>query len=68
MTVTLILDQGLAPRAAFLLRQRGIDAVHVSEIGMAEADDAVGPGAYFRILIAFEFVSSQLRRLECELI
>ena len=37
--IAILLDQGLAPRAAILLRQRGIEAVHVSEIGMAEAED-----------------------------
>ena len=36
----LLLDQGLSPRAAALLRQRGFDAAHVSEIGMDRADDA----------------------------
>jgi predicted nuclease of predicted toxin-antitoxin system len=34
-----LLDQGLAPRTAILLANRGIDATHVSNIGMAEADD-----------------------------
>jgi predicted nuclease of predicted toxin-antitoxin system len=34
-----LLDQGLAPRAAALLRQHGLDAVHVSEIGMEKAED-----------------------------
>jgi predicted nuclease of predicted toxin-antitoxin system len=38
--IPLLLDQGLAPRAAILLAAHGIDAAHVSEIGMAEADDA----------------------------
>jgi predicted nuclease of predicted toxin-antitoxin system len=37
--IAVLLDQGLAPRAAMLLRQHGIEAVHVSEIGMAKADD-----------------------------
>ena len=37
--IALVLDQGLAPRAATILRRSGIDAIHVSEIGMAEADD-----------------------------
>jgi predicted nuclease of predicted toxin-antitoxin system len=37
--IAVLLDQGLAPRAASFLRQRGIDAVHVSEIGMCEAQD-----------------------------
>lgn len=36
----LLLDQGL-PRSAFsLLIQRGIDTIHVSEIGMSTAEDA----------------------------
>lgn len=35
----LLLDQGLAPSAAALLRRGGIDAVHVSEIGMERAQD-----------------------------
>jgi len=34
-----LLDQGLAPRAAAILRQHGLDAVHISEIGMEQADD-----------------------------
>ncbi len=34
-----LLDQGLAPGAASILRQRGMDAVHVCEIGMAQAED-----------------------------
>jgi predicted nuclease of predicted toxin-antitoxin system len=38
--ISILLDQGLAPRTAILLAHRGIDAAHVSEIGMAEADDA----------------------------
>jgi predicted nuclease of predicted toxin-antitoxin system len=29
----------LAPRAASLLRERGITGIHVSEIGMSEAED-----------------------------
>lgn len=36
----LLLDQGLAPDAAVILRRQGWDAVHVSEIGMQQADDA----------------------------
>jgi predicted nuclease of predicted toxin-antitoxin system len=35
----ILLDQGLGPRAATILRQHGWDAVHVSEIGMARAED-----------------------------
>jgi predicted nuclease of predicted toxin-antitoxin system len=35
-----LLDQGLAPQAAAILREEGFDAVHVSEIGMARSDDA----------------------------
>lgn len=34
-----MLDQGLAPLAAVILRERGFDAIHVSEIGMERADD-----------------------------
>jgi len=37
----ILLDQGLAPYAATILRQDGFDAVHVSEIGMERADDAL---------------------------
>lgn len=36
----ILLDQGLAPHAAEILRQRGLDAVHVAEIGMDQAEDA----------------------------
>jgi predicted nuclease of predicted toxin-antitoxin system len=35
-----LLDQGLAPRAAAILRDHDWDAVHVSEIEMQAADDA----------------------------
>lgn len=34
-----LLDQGLAPSAAAILRHDGWDAVHVSEIEMQTADD-----------------------------
>jgi predicted nuclease of predicted toxin-antitoxin system len=34
-----LLDQGLAPRAAALLRAAGWDAIHVAEIGLQRADD-----------------------------
>jgi len=34
-----LLDQGLAPRAASILREDGWDAVHVFEIGMQSAAD-----------------------------
>lgn len=37
--IALLLDQGLAPRAAAILRAHGRDAVHVSEIGMEKATD-----------------------------
>ena len=35
----ILLDQGLAPHAAAILRHYGLDAVHVSEIGMETAED-----------------------------
>ena len=35
-----LLDQGLAPLAAAILREREFDAIHVSEIGMDRAEDA----------------------------
>jgi predicted nuclease of predicted toxin-antitoxin system len=38
--IAILLDQGLAPRAAAILRERGIDSIHVSEIGLAEAEDS----------------------------
>ena len=36
-----LLDQGLAPGAAAILRDHGWDAVHVSEVDMQTADDVV---------------------------
>lgn len=36
----LLLDQGLPLTAAGLLREAGLDAVHVGEVGMAAATDA----------------------------
>lgn len=36
----LLLDQGLPLTAAKLLREAGLDACHVSELGMASATDA----------------------------
>nr|WP_225938753.1 DUF5615 family PIN-like protein [Kovacikia minuta] len=35
----LLLDQGLPLSAAALLRDAGFDTIHVSEIGMSEAED-----------------------------
>ncbi len=35
----ILLDQGLAPLAAALLRREGWEALHVSEIGMEQAED-----------------------------
>jgi len=35
----ILLDQGLAPRSAALLRAEGWEAVHVSEVGLDRADD-----------------------------
>jgi predicted nuclease of predicted toxin-antitoxin system len=35
----ILLDQGLAPHAAAILRRNGLDAAHVSEIGMERAED-----------------------------
>jgi predicted nuclease of predicted toxin-antitoxin system len=35
----LLLDQGLAPLAAAILREQGFDAVHVWEIGMHRSED-----------------------------
>ena len=34
-----LLDQGLAPNAAVLLREAGWDAIHVAEAGLAHAED-----------------------------
>jgi predicted nuclease of predicted toxin-antitoxin system len=36
----LLLDQGLAPQAAEMLRKRGFDAAHVFEVGMDTAEDS----------------------------
>jgi predicted nuclease of predicted toxin-antitoxin system len=35
----LLLDQGLPRSAAALLRETGIDTLHVTEIGMSQAED-----------------------------
>ena len=34
-----LLDQGLAPRTAMLLRSEGWEALHVAEVGLDRADD-----------------------------
>jgi len=38
--VRVLLDQGVPRRAATLLREGGIDALHVADLGMAAASDA----------------------------
>ena len=38
--IALLLDQGLAPGAAAILRGRGYDVVHVMEIGLDRAEDS----------------------------
>jgi predicted nuclease of predicted toxin-antitoxin system len=35
----ILLDQGLSPMAAAILRSQGWDAIHVSEIGLSLAED-----------------------------
>ncbi len=40
IAMKLLLDQGLPLSAAALLRETGIDSIHVGEIGMSEAEDA----------------------------
>jgi predicted nuclease of predicted toxin-antitoxin system len=40
IAMKLLLDQGLPLSAATLLRNAGIDTIHVSEIGMSEAEDS----------------------------
>lgn len=35
----LLLDQGVPRRAAALLREAGVDAVHASDVGLSSADD-----------------------------
>jgi predicted nuclease of predicted toxin-antitoxin system len=35
-----LLDQGVPRRAAALLQEAGVDALHVAELGMSSADDA----------------------------
>jgi predicted nuclease of predicted toxin-antitoxin system len=37
----LLLDQGLAPRAATILCEQGFEATHVAEIGMEQAEDSL---------------------------
>jgi len=38
--IALLLDQGLAPGAAAILRQQGFDTIHVMEIGLDRAEDS----------------------------
>jgi predicted nuclease of predicted toxin-antitoxin system len=38
--VKFLLDQGVPFRAATILRQKGLDAVHTSEVGLSAATDA----------------------------
>lgn len=37
--IALLLDQGLAPGTAAILRERGFDAIHVIEIGLDRGED-----------------------------
>ncbi|HXN49702.1 MAG TPA: DUF5615 family PIN-like protein [Bryobacteraceae bacterium] len=37
--IRVLLGQGLAPRTAEILRRHGLDAIHVSEIGLERAED-----------------------------
>jgi predicted nuclease of predicted toxin-antitoxin system len=36
----ILLDQGLAPVAAAILRERGFDAIHVTDIGLDRSEDS----------------------------
>jgi predicted nuclease of predicted toxin-antitoxin system len=38
--VKVLLDQGVPRRAAALLKEAGVDALHVADLGMSSADDA----------------------------
>jgi predicted nuclease of predicted toxin-antitoxin system len=38
--IAVLLDQGLAPGAAAILRERGLDAIHVLEIGLDRSEDS----------------------------
>ena len=38
--IRVLLDQGLAPRTAALLREAGWDALHASEVGLERAEDS----------------------------
>jgi predicted nuclease of predicted toxin-antitoxin system len=39
--VKVFLDQGVPRRAAGLLRETGVDAVHAAEVGLSGAEDRV---------------------------
>jgi predicted nuclease of predicted toxin-antitoxin system len=61
-----LLDQGLPFRTIGILRQNGWDAIHVSEIGMSEAEDRAileHAGRESRIASSWTGISHKLSRL-----